>query len=124
MAFEHLAFKAIVGRVAVDDILIGGTEDVLLLLFVTLIAAVGGGRHAAIQTAARQFQAGDITQAQRDAFSSKMAYGSGWPFHHHHIHLSMKWWGTAKPGAEPLEGCGFDLVRHRVRDKGVLPSLR
>jgi hypothetical protein len=76
------------------------------------------------QEAARQFQAGDITQAQRDAFSSKMAYGSGWPFHHHHIHLSMKWWGTAKPGAEPLEGCGFDLVRHRVRDKGVLPSLR
>lgn len=33
-----------------------------------------------------------ITSAELSAFSSKMAYGPGWPYHHHHIHLSMKWW--------------------------------
>jgi hypothetical protein len=40
----------------------------------------------------RQAAAGTITAAQKGAFSSKMAYGDGWPFHHHHIHVSLRWW--------------------------------
>lgn len=34
-----------------------------------------------------------ITATELAKFSSGMAYGSGWPYHHHHIHLSLKWWG-------------------------------
>ncbi|MCS6913812.1 MAG: hypothetical protein NZ890_11300 [Myxococcota bacterium] len=66
--------------------------------------------------AERQFQAGMISRAQRDAFRTKMAYGEGWPFHHHHIHVSMRWWTrppAVLPEPEPAEGCGFDLVAHR-----------
>jgi len=33
-----------------------------------------------------------ITSDELGGFDSKMAYGTGWPYHHHHIHLSMKWW--------------------------------
>lgn len=33
-----------------------------------------------------------ITDAELASFSDRMAYGSGWPYHHHHIHLSMDWW--------------------------------
>lgn len=33
-----------------------------------------------------------ITAAEYQGFVSKMSYGSGWPYHHHHIHLSLQWW--------------------------------
>ena len=32
-----------------------------------------------------------ISQSELSSFSSHMAYGSGWPYHHHHIHLSLQW---------------------------------
>lgn len=35
-----------------------------------------------------------ITAQELAKFSSGMAFGGGWPFHHHHIHLSMQWWGA------------------------------
>lgn len=41
-----------------------------------------------------------ISASQLASFDDKMAYGSGWPYHHHHIHLSMKWWTTKKAAAE------------------------
>lgn len=43
-----------------------------------------------------------ITNAELASFSDRMAYGSGWPYHHHHIHLSMDWWPKrAAAGAHP-----------------------
>jgi hypothetical protein len=33
-----------------------------------------------------------ISAAELASFSDRMAYGEGWPYHHHHIHLSMQWW--------------------------------
>jgi len=40
-----------------------------------------------------------------------LAYGSGWPFHHHHIHLSFNWWsqGYFAPITKPQVGCGFRM---------------
>jgi hypothetical protein len=43
-----------------------------------------------------------ISQDELACFSSKMAYGSGWPYHHHHIHLSMKWWSQNADGNATL----------------------
>ncbi len=63
-----------------------------------------------------QAAAGLYTQAEAAAAINSLAYGDGWPFHHHHIHLSMRWWsqdgspgGLIAPGAEPPVGCGFRL---------------
>lgn len=45
-----------------------------------------------------------ITAAELAGFSSKMASGNGWPYHHHHIHLSMNWWSPkafVAPGNAP-----------------------
>jgi len=72
-----------------------------------------------VAEADRQLQMGIITQAQRNKFTTSMASGGGWPFHHHHIHVSLDWWGSleGKPGPHAgRDGCGFDLRRHRVRD--------
>ncbi len=41
--------------------------------------------------AAALFDAGAISFGQKNAFSSMVASGDGWPFHHHHIHLSLDW---------------------------------
>lgn len=41
-----------------------------------------------------------ISSAELAAFSSQLAYGSGWPYHHHHIHLSMKWWSQSANAAD------------------------
>ena len=65
------------------------------------------------QEAARQQGLGWITLAQKNAFTSKLAYGSGWPLHLHHIHVSLQWWSAAKPDAEPIIGCGFSLNKTR-----------
>lgn len=35
--------------------------------------------------------AGAISNAQRMSFDNYLGYGSGWPFHQHHIHLSLDW---------------------------------
>jgi hypothetical protein len=35
--------------------------------------------------------AGIITVTEMNAVIDSMAYGDGWPFHHHHIHLSLDW---------------------------------
>ncbi|XXT17432.1 hypothetical protein WME94_45115 [Sorangium sp. So ce429] len=39
-----------------------------------------------------------ITDDELASFSDRMAYGSGWPYHHHHIHLSMNWWPRGAAG--------------------------
>lgn len=68
-----------------------------------------------VTEAARQYGLGWITKAERDAFSSAMASGDGWPFHHHHIHVSLEWWPSFRSdsGAAPQDGCGFDWKKHR-----------
>ncbi|MDC3979222.1 PPC domain-containing protein [Polyangium jinanense] len=45
-----------------------------------------------------------ISQSELSSFSSRLAYGSGWPYHHHHIHLSLQWLpqGSSARGGEPM----------------------
>ena len=53
---------------------------------------------------------GKITTAQRNKFDSDMAYGDGWPFHHHHLHFSWDWedgYKSAGPASIP-DGCMVD----------------
>lgn len=67
---------------------------------------------------------GVITAAQYNKLVAFMAYGEGWPFHHHHMHVSMKWWsqgvgnGYFVPKESPV-GCGY-----RMPGDGPLPMLK
>lgn len=67
--------------------------------------------------------AGDITAADYTRLNNSTAYGDGWPFHHHHMHVSMRWWGqdASQPNGlvafpEPPIGCGY-----RMPGDGHLP---
>jgi hypothetical protein len=45
-----------------------------------------------LEAQARTMQSsGVITMTEMNAVIDSMAYGDGWPFHHHHIHLSLDW---------------------------------
>jgi len=64
--------------------------------------------------AKKQRDAGWITPAVYQSLVNKLAYGDGWPFHHHHMHVSMRWWSqdAAQPNGlvvqpEPAIGCGY-----------------
>lgn len=52
-----------------------------------------------------------ISDDEYNNLSNILAYGEGWPFHHHHIHLSFKWWeagtGYMMSVQTPPIGCGF-----------------
>ena len=45
-----------------------------------------------IAEAERQGGLGWITEPALQALRAKLAFGDGWPFQHHHIHVSMAWW--------------------------------
>ncbi len=47
---------------------------------------------------------GMITAEQHQGFYYSMAYGDGWPFHHHHMHFSWDWEGGWE-GRDFVEGC-------------------
>ena len=47
---------------------------------------------------------GLITDAQHAGFWTMMAFGDGWPFHHHHMHFSWVWEGGWE-GRDDVEGC-------------------
>jgi hypothetical protein len=79
---------------------------------------------------ARLADEGVLTAAQRDRTLSRMAYGDGWPYHHHHIHISFQWWRgksavppedreMAMPGAPPVRF--VPLSRGDLRRPGCLP---
>ncbi len=66
--------------------------------------------------AARLRDAGVITTTDVNNLLGSLAYGDGWPFHHHHMHVSMRWWSQdASPTnalmahPEPPVGCGYRL---------------
>jgi hypothetical protein len=52
-----------------------------------------------------------ISDDEYNNLSNMLAYGEGWPFHHHHIHLSFKWWEAETTQMmsvdSPPIGCGF-----------------
>lgn len=52
-----------------------------------------------------------ISNTQRGLVQGLMAYGDGWPFHHHHIHLSWDWEDGFEGRSEAPDGCmiGPDL---------------
>ena len=63
------------------------------------------------ETALQLNKDGIISDEQYNNLSNMLAYGDGWPFHHHHIHLSFKWWETEASKMmsvdSPRIGCGF-----------------
>lgn len=54
---------------------------------------------------------GAITQAERNKFDDRMAYGEGWPFHQHHFHVSLKWLdeNDVYESHQPLAPAGFNV---------------
>jgi hypothetical protein len=67
---------------------------------------------------------GVITQTEYNKLMSHMAYGDGWPFHHHHMHVSMKWWSQGIGNGfwvpkDPPVGCGY-----RMPGDGPLPMKK
>jgi len=66
--------------------------------------------------AQRQRDLGWFSSEVYERLVGSLAYGDGWPYHQHHIHVSMRWWGddgllsnalVARP--EPAIGCGYRL---------------
>lgn len=58
-----------------------------------------------VQDAAeRLYDDGEIDEDVRSMFYSLIAYGDGWPFHQHHMHLSWEWEGGHERALAP-EGC-------------------
>jgi hypothetical protein len=55
--------------------------------------------------AAELEEEGLITREQRQRVQGLMAYGDGWPFHHHHIHLSWQWEDGHEERDGGAEGC-------------------
>jgi len=59
-----------------------------------------------IEAADDLLASGAISQYQRNRFDSKLAWGSGWPFHHHHLHFSWDWEAGWYSGGSVLpDGC-------------------
>jgi len=52
---------------------------------------------------------GAISSSLATKTKNSLAYGDGWPFHHHHLHLSFKWWSQRDHEEEPPIGCGFRM---------------
>ena len=53
---------------------------------------------------------GWISESVYNNTVARAAYGSGWSFHHHHIHVSFKWWSQGLTMMkEPPLGCGFRM---------------
>ncbi|HCP46494.1 MAG TPA: hypothetical protein DIU15_10645 [Deltaproteobacteria bacterium] len=49
---------------------------------------------------------GVISTADRNFFfSNQLAYGDGWPFHQHHMHLSWQWESGHQGREVPVDGC-------------------
>ncbi len=53
---------------------------------------------------------GDISTQLYNKTKGALAYGDGWPFHHHHIHVSLKWWSQRDHALEPPIGCGYRMA--------------
>ena len=63
-----------------------------------------------------------ISSSQLAQFKSSMAYGDGWPYHHHHIHLSMNWWTGASwsPATSPQKALSIQHPRLNDAARGLL----
>jgi hypothetical protein len=57
---------------------------------------------------------GVISTQLFDKTAGSIAYGDGWPFHHHHIHVSFKWWSQREHKHDPPIKCGY-----RTEDDGT-----
>ncbi|RLB65378.1 MAG: hypothetical protein DRI90_02180 [Deltaproteobacteria bacterium] len=62
-----------------------------------------------------------ISSAELAAFSSEMAYGSGWPFHHHHIHISLNWWSSADQSSGATSGPSDSDTQASMFAPGIEP---
>ena len=52
---------------------------------------------------------GAISASSYAKTKSAMAYGDGWPFHHHHIHVSLLWWSQRDDERVQPIGCGYRM---------------
>lgn len=64
---------------------------------------------------------GVLTAQDRLTLQSKIAYGPGWPYHHHHIHVSFAWWPGKRPVQPVAAGCGFRMAADRPRPEARRP---
>jgi len=79
---------------------------------------------SAVKSAAQDLKGeGLLSSSDVSRLNSYMAYGDGWPFHHHHLHFSWAWEsGHADRTAPPPEGCQNALIpqhaktRQRIRE--------
>ena len=58
------------------------------------------------------YEQGAISLVQKNKFQNRMAYGEGWPFHHHHMHVSLNWLDedeVYESNAFPYAPLGFDV---------------
>ncbi|KYG10291.1 hypothetical protein BE21_12885 [Sorangium cellulosum] len=65
-----------------------------------------------------------ITDGELVSFSDRMAYGEGWPYHHHHIHLSMDWWPKRVAGDGGQAGASFAAPPGIHRSPGLAGEQR
>ena len=52
-----------------------------------------------------QVSEGLFSSTIRSKFNSRLAYGDGWPFHHHHLHFSWNWESGWEGRDEQPKGC-------------------
>ena len=64
---------------------------------------------------------GQITSGQRNEFDYNLAYGSGWPFHQHHLHFSWDWEDGWNYTGGPPDGC---MLESTILDtNGKVPAF-
>ena len=73
--------------------------DLIILIFAFVLLAM--------QVANELKEEGIISGSQRQSLNAYLAYGDGWPFHHHHLHFSWDWEDGEVFRAQPADQqCG------------------
>jgi hypothetical protein len=70
-----------------------------------------------------------ISSAELAGFNGKLAYGDGWPYHHHHIHVSLHWWvgqswNEGQGGSGGTEGGGAHVMHRPGFTPRSRPAMR
>ena len=64
---------------------------------------------------------GVLTNGQKNKIRNHLAYGDGWPFHHHHLHFSWDW-EDGWDGHNDLSGCAHALEEPAKTDAVLGPE--
>jgi hypothetical protein len=87
--------------------------------FLAMVARYGRFRVAGVDQllaplildgAAELVDQGVLEAEDLQSLEQRVAYGEGWPFHHHHMHISFHWWfNKAGQRPQPAVGCGWRM---------------